>query len=80
MASSAQEHLDELARKRDWAIDELARAINREFRIGTQVRIEWGRGYCYGVVAFKTSDDCVCIRFDSGRIHHKHYSVVAKVK
>lgn len=61
----------------DRAVEELAKAINREFPVGARVSAPTGKGRYLGVVASETWDDRVRVRSDRGRsVHHVHYNDV----
>ena len=67
----------------DRASEAMAKAVAKRFPEGCHVRVTWGCGTAYGVVlgkpiGFPSVCEDVRVRFDSGRVHRKHWRDVAR--
>lgn len=71
--------LDELESRYVAAKDALTAGLNREYPVGSKVYAWMSRGYMYGTVTAETRSDSIIVASENtGRVHHKHFSLVKK--
>ena len=71
--------LEELSHEYDAARKALVAGINREFPKGSRVLAWMSTGYMAGTVATESYSDRVIVTSENtGRCHHKHFSLVKR--